>query len=677
MPLVQPKQPNTLELAAIRAKAALLRKKTRTPLEDALAADGGASAVRLVQWARTQRTNYDTGLVQWRANRMKYAQEAADVFVHRAAAREREREQNGDEPASVFEIQNDSLNLVAALAEFASAQAEMDIYGSDPWFAAKPVGKADPELAQDIQRHLQWTFRDGRFVDIHAQAITTAVALGEAFTKTFYQIDVDEFERSVPCLHINGKPVADAEGNFITTDEQAKTLPPAVTKGKAEWKNAFQTEQTIIRQGVEVIPIHFNDISFREDAPELDLRYTNVYVSVEMSVFEAMRRFKLSKEDAIRLAKCAEVGKQAESDKLQEAKVDQTMLTPLPETPLGEDEATRLINTRVRLIEGYVYADVTGKGQQSRCLIVFPPYQDEWIVWADYLGNVSPKSELPIKCDVWEPVPYRLYGNGFFGKYAYVQLATDNLWNQINFRNAMHANPLTAIRKDRIEQDDDSDAIEIKPGLSIQPKGQFKLSDCIEFGELPDLDQRSMELMQVGMQIAQLRSGITSASQGDLSAAPENNTATGIRSLLSRAAVLLKKPIRRMRRCKGRSFGYATKLHYANFDRQEAFVWGEGEAAELVTMSPEMIANLDIEVQMLMTQDQNQEKLQSAQAAMTLGQFYVSLLPPDRVQWFPVIAQGLKALDFDISSFQPPQMPVAIPQTNPTPTQATPTPAIP
>jgi hypothetical protein len=366
-----------------------------------------------------------------------------------------------------------------------------------------------------------------------------------------------------------------------------------------------------------------------------------------MSVFEAMRRFKLSKEDAIRLAKCAEVGKQAESDKLQEAKVDATMLTPLPETPLGEDEATRLINTRVRLIEGYVYADVTGKGQQSRCLIVFPPYQDEWIVWADYLGNVSPKSELPIKVDVWEPVPYRLYGNGFFGKYAYVQLATDNLWNQVNFRNAMHANPLTAIRKDRIEQDDDSDAIEIKPGLSIQPKGQFKLADCIEFGELPDLDQRSMELMQVGMQIAQLRSGITSASQGDLSAAPENNTATGIRSLLSRAAVLLKKPIRRMRRCKGRSFGYATKLHYSNFDREEAFVWGEGQNAEMVTMSPDRIANLDIDVAMLMTQEQNQTKLENAQVATDIMVKWVNLPEVEKASQRPLYVQAVQALDFD------------------------------
>jgi hypothetical protein len=644
MPLLSNPSPQVSAdiLAALRAKAALVRKKKKTPLEDALAAGGGSRAVRLVQWARTQKANYDAGLVTWRANRLKWSQEAQDIFDHRARAR-REK-QDVEESLSVFEVANESINIVASLAEFAAAQAEQDIYGGEPWFAASPVGKADSKLADDIQHHLQWTFRDGRFVDVQCQGIDHAVTLGECFIKTLYATDVDEYEAVTPCLHQDGKPVTDAQGHYVTTDEQVAKL--GRLRGKLEWKDAYETKQRVIRQGVEALPIHFNDISFREDAPELDLRHTNVYVSVEMSTFEAMRRFHLSKEDAIRLARCAEAKLRTEDDLQRERRADATASSAPADEPLGEDEADQLLNTRVRLIEGYIRADATGTGKEARMCIVFPPHQEDWIIWADYLANVSPQAELPIKCDVWEPVPHRLYGRGFFAKYSYLQTGSDNLWNQVNFRNEMHANPLTAIHEENMMQDEDGGQVVIGPGKTIKPKAGKRLGDCIEFGQLPDADTRSMELFQTGMQLAQLRSGITSASQGDLSSVPESNTATGIKSLISRAAVLLKKPVRRLRRSKGRGFSYAVKLLYSNFDREEAFAWGEGHNKELVKITPEHVRDLDIDVVMLLTQEQNQNKLEGAKAMIQMEQTYAGLPEIDKAGARVGVVQALKALEF-------------------------------
>jgi hypothetical protein len=630
-------------VAALRAKAALVRKRKKTPLEDALAADGGTRAVRLVQWARTQKAGYDAGLVQWRANRLKWSQEAQDIFEHRARARRDKLDL--EDALSIFDMANDSVNIVAALAEFAAAQAEQDIYGGEPWFAANPVGSADTKLADDLQHHLQWTFRDGRFVDAQCLGIDQAVALGECFMKTLYATDVDVHEATASCLHADGKPVLDAQGGYVTDDAGVKALGRRL-KGKLEWKDAYESRETVIRQGVEAVPIHFNDISFREDAPELDLRHTNVYVSVEMSTFEAMRRFHLSKEDAIRLARCADTRVCSEEEAQRERTADATVTTPPADEPLGEVEAEQLLNTRVRLIEAYIRADVTGTGKEARMCMVFPPYHEDWIIWADYLANVSPKSELPIKCEVWEPVPHRLYGRGFFSKYSYLQTATDNLWNQVNFRNEMHANPLTAVHEENLQSDEDGGPMIIGPGKTLRPKAGKKLGDCLEFAVLPDADTRSMELFQTGMQLAQLRSGITNASQGDLSAVPQSNTATGIKSLISRAAVLLKKPIRRLRRSKGRAFSYAVKLHYANFDRAEAFVWGEGHNKELVTITPDHVRDLDIDVVMLLTQEQNQNKLEGAKAMMQQLQGYAGLAETDKVGARVGVVQALKALEF-------------------------------
>lgn len=654
------------EVTRLRARAALVRKRIKTPLEDALATDGGEKAVKLVQWARQQKDSYDTNLNTWRQNRIKYAQEAQDIFDHRTESRKKESELLDEDKASVFEVKNESLNIVAALAEFAAAQAEQDIYGGEPWFAAKPEGRADPLLAEEIQKHLQWTLRDGRYVDRQCCAIDLAVTLGECFTKTYYDVQADEYEAQVWCLHVDGKPVTDAQGIYVTTDEQVQALGPI--KGKLDWKPAYEKRQAVVSQGVEVALLHFNDVAFREDAPELSLEHTNVYVTVEMSVAEAKKRFNLSKTDAIRLALAADKTKMAAENRQREAQADAVTTSPANEEALSTDESEQMLNTRIRLVEGYIKADVLGNGTMSRVCIIFPPVNEDWIIWADYLANISPKAELPIKVKVWEPVPHKLYGKGFFGKYAYVQEGTDAYWNAIQFRNGMHANPITGIRTENMQRDeDDGEAIIVKPGLSITPKPGKTLSDCIEFATMPDMDDRSMELLQIGHQLVQLRSGITSASQGDMSGVPESNTATGIRSLMSRAAVLLKKPVRRLRRSDGRQFSYMVKLTYANFDREEAFVYGEGENQELVTMTPEKVANLDIDVRMLMTQEQNQTKLEGAQVGMQLASFYTGLLDPnDRIQWFPIVEQGLKALEFDTSAFKPPQLPVAIPPAYPT-----------
>lgn len=452
-------------------------------------------------------------------------------------------------------------------------------------------------------------------------------------------------EARIPSLHLDGKPVRDADGQLVTTDEQAATLGNLT--GKAEWRDAFEKRQTVIREGVESMPIHFNDIAFREDAIELDLRYTNVYVSLEMSVLEAKKRFKLSNEDAMRLARAAEVGKVTDEEKQREQTVDATVDTSTLETPLGEDEHQRMLNSRIRLIEGYVRADVFGTGVESRICIVFPPHTDDWIIHADYLANISPKAELPIKVHVWEHIPHRLYGRGFFSKYAYIQTGSDDLWNQVNYRNRMHSNPVIGYHPENLESDEDDPDLVLRPNVALRLKPNKRLEEVLEVFTLPDMDNRSMELFQIGMQMAQLRSGITSASQGDLSAVPENNTATGIRSLMSRAAVLLKKPIRNLRRSLGRDFSYAVKLFYSNFDRNEAFVWGEGENIELLQMTPDMIKDLDIDVRMLLTQEQNQTKLEGSQVAMGLGNSYAVLPEIEKFHQRDLYVQAVKALEFD------------------------------
>ncbi len=628
----------TLPSAAVSARA---RKHYKTPFEDALAAADEGRTVRLVQWARQQYHTYHGDLATWRENRRRHAQEAQDVFAHRTSG---QTPDGTGEPRLVFQIQNDSLNFVAGLAEFAAAQAEQDLFGGSPWFSAMPVGRDDPALADTVQKHLQWTLRDGRLIERYCEAITQAACLGEAFTKTWYEVETDHFEQELNVLHVDGEPVLHNQ-EHVTTDAQAAKVKG---KGKRAWKPVYKDREQVIRHGVETSVLHFNDVAFREDAPELDLRFTNFYNLIELSVTEAMTKFHLSREDAARLAQAAGTQTTSGSQAERPATADSGHAREAGRgDDFGEEEDERLLNTRVRLIEGFVRVDPFGDGLARRLYLVFPPQSEDWLVHADYLGNISPKGELPVKCHVWEKVPNKLYGRGFFSKYAAVQGKVDDLWNQVSYRNRMHSNPVGGFHPERIERDDDEADLALQPGDMLRLKGEWRLNEVLEFMQMPDLDNRSMELMQTGIQMAQLRSGINAASQGDMAAVPESNTATGIRQIMSRAAVLLKKPVRQLRRSFGRDFAYAVKLFYANYDRDEAFVWGEGDNAQLLKLTSEKMADLDIDVRMLLTQEQNQTKLEGARAAVDLFGRWLQMPEVEKVSARPLFLQAIKALEFD------------------------------
>lgn len=625
-------------------------KKGKTPLEDALSQGGGHRIVNLVNFARRQQSDYHGQLDQWRRNRIKYAQEAQDVFDHRREARTENSSQDGAGLKIIFQILNGSLNFVAGLAEFAAAQAEQDIFGGEPWFAAIPVGLQDSKLAETIQKHLQWTYRDGELVGKYCEATSITTCLGEVFTKTGYEIHTDEFEQELQVLQAGGKPVTTKDGEFITTAEQASAWKASnkgqKPSGRMTWGPVYLKKQTVIKHGTSTSLLNHNDVAFREDAPSLDLKHTNFYNIIELPVHEAVKRFNLSNKDAVRLATIADVKTNAKNERPTTSDTPSGHETTDSEV-YGDAEMEVVMNARVRLIEGWMEIDPLGDGKARRIYVVFPPQSEDWLVYGDYLGNLSPKSELPVKCHTWEKVPGKLYGRGFFAKYAGLQEFVDNLWNNVSYRNAMHANPITGVRAELLERDDDDADIEVSPGLVLRLKHDANLKDAFQFIELPDLDQRSIELLQMALQMGQLRSGITSASQGDLSSVPENNTATGIRSLMSRAAVLLKKPVRHLRRSIGTDFSYSVRLYYANFDRDEAFVWGEGDTAELLELKGSQIENLDLDIRMLLTQEQNQTKLEGAQAATGIFAQWLGVPEAEKPAARPLFLQAVKALEFD------------------------------
>jgi len=88
------------------------------------------------------------------------------------------------------------------------------------------------------------------------------------------------------------------------------------------------------------------------------------------------------------------------------------------------------------------------------------------------------------------------------------------------------------------------------------------------------------------------------------------------------------------------------KLLYANQDADETFVHGSGEHLVLARLSAAEVRDLDIHVELLLSQAQNQTKLENAKAGIQIHAQYVALPETEKGAARSLYLQALRALDF-------------------------------
>ena len=122
-----------------------------------------------------------------------------------------------------------------------------------------------------------------------------------------------------------------------------------------------------------------------------------------------------------------------------------------------------------------------------------------------------------------------------------------------------------------------------KPGKTYQPARQgLAKADILDFIELPDLDSRTWQLWEVFMQVIQVDSGVTNATQGDLSGLPQNTTATGINSMLETSSVLHLEILDELRDGLEKHLSYCAEVAYFRQDTDETYEYLEGDGADAV-----------------------------------------------------------------------------------------------
>lgn len=565
-----------------------------------------------------------------------YALQMEDDFTwRRGDSRASRRNGELDEMVNdIFDLQNDSLNIVGGFASFMTARAVDDIFGTDPYYALSPEGIEDRALAEDLQKHSEWKLRGSPFKEAALDALDLAMGLGEGVIKVHWHREVDVYEREAVVMHVDGEPVLTPAGEYVTEEDAEGGVAGVegvdLGGGVITWERRAIEQTNVSYNGVKAATMHTKDFLCpltAQDVNEADF----VGHRFQMRLVEAAGRFGISEELVERL-RAGDDEPKAERDK------------PRPDEVAEHSDA--LEDPIIEFVECWVKHDPVGDGRLRRiyALVALPLGE---IVEMDYMANRTPGGQLPFFVVRAYKVKNRWYGRGYYETYASAQEYIDRQLNRIEYRNRFHSNPAVFVNHSLLAEDEDSGDFELRPGRTFLKKPGARMQDIVEAWAFPDLDERTWQLMQFMIQVIQVRSGVTSAAQGEVSSLPSTATATGIESIMQSASVLSRLPMGNIRAGLEKALLYAVKLIYANFDRDEVFTYFEGDDQRARTLEATRVRDLELNVRLLLTRFKQRESLESAQKAMEVHGRYVALPEPEKTSARPLYVQALKGLGFD------------------------------
>jgi hypothetical protein len=582
----------------------------------------------LAQYATDQWNAYWNALYGWRTKLKKFERVAESNNTDRQGAPNPDHTRA---PKTIFDQSNRSLGLVSGFADFAFAQARDDIFGTTPWFAATPEGVADENLATTLTRHAHWKFHHTSVKECFIDCLKLACDLGTSFPKLSWRREIETFQSIKQVAHDEaGQPLVKMDGTYVTPDDEEAQMA-------ASWQEMLVEDQVTVFDNVEARAIDYNDIAFNPTAPELDLVHTDVFHRFQIGLLDAKQIYGLTDEQydaALSLIHGEQAG-------VTDPRENRAESRPL-EGHRHEEDA----NPSITLVEGFLRVNPFGKaGSPIRVWCVFSPAL-QTIFSLDYLANQTPGGILPVHAIPWFKIPNRIMGKGYFERFEDVNDFIDEQFNLTVHRDRLAADPVGGYDAAILDEDMEETEIIVSPGKLFKLKPGMKITDFLQFADVPQPNNRAVDLMQQMMQVAQLRTGITSASQGELTGMPEVNTATGINQIISRGATLLKWPIDTIKDALAGPLDTAIQLLYANQEIDETFTWSEGRAPELMEIKRNDVRGLRLNVRLTMTQSQNQNKLQNAQFAIQFIQQYIVLPEPEKVATRSVFIQALQALSF-------------------------------
>ncbi len=592
----------------------------------------------------------------WLADRERFEREWNDDFSHR---------QGGN---AVFGKSNESLNMVGSGVDYIRSRMMDEMFGSKPWFSADlrsipALQEPGAALADRVARHLRWKLGPDQidFETLAGDLIGQACKMGECVSKVFYKTDVETFERIASILWNHGAdaPALTRDGEFIFEQGPAEVLAQVNERAAQEWrpgaehsevaplpegygwKEQIVSERVVHYAGAKAVPLHYKEFYCPLNAPSVhEADFVAHMTSMRLSELCGYLGVALDGEGG------DYVSQALQRVKAESARPKTAAGQPRPGEGEGEEEAVADADPEFRLLEAYFEFDARGDGRPCRVFLMLA-YDFEVPIFWDYIANVTPQGRYPFEAVVMNREPHRWYGKSWFKKYEKYQQLMDKLLNQILYRNELAANPVKFRRKEAVVQWQDDQPFEIGPDRVFDLNDGYTAADALQSAAIPELDEQTKYLLEMVMATWRMRSGVTTATQGEFDGLPSEHTATGITQIVASGTTMYRPQMMEVKRGLEALLRQVVEYQYAYQEGDEKFTCREGETRVEGMLGKESTRGLEVDVELTLTHAKQSQSLETARMAIDFFNLFLAVPDEFKPVAAPLFATIYNSLEID------------------------------
>jgi hypothetical protein len=534
------------------------------------------------------------------------------------------------------------------------ARAVGYFFETSPWFTCKPVGAMDKKLAEQADRYTRWKMEVANFQEVEESAIEQAFIIGEAVVKTEWAQREQLYETTETVLVDEmGGDILGANGDYITENDiwiQDSSPDPMTGEmmlaelmvlkrdgltpkpDQAIWQEKLITRRIVHYKGPEAQLIHYMDFLCPLTAKSIQQADCVVHV-YDMPLMDLADQWRKSSEAAdTPQARIESTMKAMKALRLLQSQHGKStgQNSSVVDSATRDSEESGFSQPNVKLAEFHIRYDIDGRGLRDIVLVV--DTQSRTPIFYDYEAKVTADGLRPFTCHRAAKVLGRWYGSGSMELMNPSQEIIDLWFNRKNFA-VSNSGRVDLWNSDLTKEGAKNPHLRLNWGQTYTKANKdVKAADILESVYLVDnIGDKLMEMMQFVMQIMSNGSGVANANDGNISGMDSTKLATGIRNIEKSGQELFSVFISALQPGVTQTLQKMVKLLFANLDQMEVYRYfeeGEGEAgAELRQIDPSDIANLDVDVEILLTRHRGEQVLEQSMRAIEVIKTYYMELP--------------------------------------------------
>jgi len=568
-------------------------------------------------------------------------------------------------------------NLTASLSQRITMQmvaAGINFFFGQPddtdWFSTSAVGAEDETLSDSVKKHSRWKVDQCGVKHRFIEALEFAFVRGEAVIKVTHQDRGQIYKRTATILmDAQDNPILDANGDYIvqgdsfvdkmgppdpTIFQKIKTFLTGPEPGAVDQSGQMGAapqlvptgEKVLKRDGVTVlpkVPVWKEQVITRRlvtfEGPDAQLVYYKDFLCAE-TASDVQTADLIAHLYDMNVMKVAEMfrGQYGEGDSaIEDMKAaverlrDMLGESNLPKAAEGQPRSDfKMTDTAgpaglptAEIAETYLTYDADGDGIQEEIMLVLDKKRKAPIYY-EYLANVTVRGLRPFY--VWRPqgVDGFWWGIGSMELFDPEQEFIDLQVNRHNFATSKSGTITFWDAQGTVEGNRDPN-LKLGHGKTYTLRDGKKAEEVLAFKQLPTDQENLQYLIDLFMQLMQLKSGKINPGDQKMAGLPSSETATGENLVNQSGDELFSRILSVLYPGVKSALQAVIEVIYANMNRVEVFNYFNGEADEILQLDPDAVRDLTMNVTLELSRKQQQRVFEEGDKALNLINWFYGL----------------------------------------------------